>query len=211
MTSGKPGPGAKWTTLPYHRRWLIDQASGLFDFFEAESIDPEGRLLLPRRRRPANRRGQGPRDPRHHPHGPLLRHRPVDGPARRRPLHRPRHGVPVARPPRHGARRLCLGRRRRRPQAGLWPCLRPPRRLERQAGRPPRCRPPPRRRDRGAEDAFLGAEARRLGARNSPATGRRSAPTAARTRTCTSPRRPWPPTRRPATGCISTGPSRSPP
>ena len=42
MTSGKPGPGAKWTTLPYHRRWLIDQAIGLFDFFEAESIDPHG-------------------------------------------------------------------------------------------------------------------------------------------------------------------------
>ena len=33
---------AKWVTLPYHRSWLLDQASGLFDFFEPHSIDPVG-------------------------------------------------------------------------------------------------------------------------------------------------------------------------
>jgi mannose/cellobiose epimerase-like protein (N-acyl-D-glucosamine 2-epimerase family) len=32
----------KWTTLPYHRRWLIEEAGRLFDFFEAASIDPTG-------------------------------------------------------------------------------------------------------------------------------------------------------------------------
>ena len=42
MTSGKTATGAKWTTLPYHRRWLVEQASGLFDFFEVGSIDPNG-------------------------------------------------------------------------------------------------------------------------------------------------------------------------
>ena len=42
MTYGKLGAGAKWSTLPYHRRWLIDQASALLDFFEAESLDPAG-------------------------------------------------------------------------------------------------------------------------------------------------------------------------
>lgn len=31
-----------WVTLPYHRRWLLDQASGLFDFFEPDSVDPAG-------------------------------------------------------------------------------------------------------------------------------------------------------------------------
>jgi len=35
-------PTPKWTTLPYHRRWLIDEAEALFRFFEAESIDPKG-------------------------------------------------------------------------------------------------------------------------------------------------------------------------
>ena len=35
-------PSRKWTTLPYHRRWLLDQASALFDFFEPHSIDPAG-------------------------------------------------------------------------------------------------------------------------------------------------------------------------
>jgi len=34
--------GLRWTTLPYHRRWLMDQANGLFDFFEPHSIDPDG-------------------------------------------------------------------------------------------------------------------------------------------------------------------------
>jgi mannose/cellobiose epimerase-like protein (N-acyl-D-glucosamine 2-epimerase family) len=40
MTTGRTS--AKWVTLPYHRRWLIEQADGLFDFFEAESIDSKG-------------------------------------------------------------------------------------------------------------------------------------------------------------------------
>lgn len=33
---------AKWTTLPYHRQWLLDQASRLFDFYEPHSLDPDG-------------------------------------------------------------------------------------------------------------------------------------------------------------------------
>ncbi len=32
----------KWTALPYHRTWLLGQASALFDFFERELIDPSG-------------------------------------------------------------------------------------------------------------------------------------------------------------------------
>jgi len=32
----------KWVTLPYHRAWLADEASRLFDFFERHSIDPSG-------------------------------------------------------------------------------------------------------------------------------------------------------------------------
>src|ERR1700674_2037585 len=36
------GSAAKWTTLSYHRLWLIEQASRLFDFFEPHSIDPAG-------------------------------------------------------------------------------------------------------------------------------------------------------------------------
>jgi mannose/cellobiose epimerase-like protein (N-acyl-D-glucosamine 2-epimerase family) len=39
--TGKPLP-AKWTELAYHRRWLLDQASALFDFFEPHSINPAG-------------------------------------------------------------------------------------------------------------------------------------------------------------------------
>ena len=42
MPAHKSAIGAKWTTLPYHRRWLIDQADGLLAFFEADSIDPNG-------------------------------------------------------------------------------------------------------------------------------------------------------------------------
>ncbi len=33
---------AKWVSLPYHRTWLIDQASGLFDFFGRRSVNPAG-------------------------------------------------------------------------------------------------------------------------------------------------------------------------
>lgn len=42
MTSDSPAASAKWTMLPYHRRWLVDQATALFDFFEPHAIDPDG-------------------------------------------------------------------------------------------------------------------------------------------------------------------------
>ncbi len=42
MTAGKAVSGPKWTTLPYHRRWLIEEAEGLLAFFEAASLDPQG-------------------------------------------------------------------------------------------------------------------------------------------------------------------------
>ena len=42
MTPGTPTSVAKWTALPYHRSWLLGQASGLFDFFEPHSVDPAG-------------------------------------------------------------------------------------------------------------------------------------------------------------------------
>ncbi len=35
-------PSTKWTTLPYHRTWLLDQAGRLFDFFERHSMNPAG-------------------------------------------------------------------------------------------------------------------------------------------------------------------------
>lgn len=35
-------PSVRWASLPYHRKWLLDQASSLFDFFEPHSIDPSG-------------------------------------------------------------------------------------------------------------------------------------------------------------------------
>ena len=41
MTPETPVPATKWTTLAYHRRWLVEQAAALFDFFEG-SIDPKG-------------------------------------------------------------------------------------------------------------------------------------------------------------------------
>ncbi|HZP19290.1 MAG TPA: AGE family epimerase/isomerase [Bauldia sp.] len=43
MTSGS-GPAAprKWADLAYHRRWLLGQADGLFDFFERASLNPKG-------------------------------------------------------------------------------------------------------------------------------------------------------------------------
>jgi mannose/cellobiose epimerase-like protein (N-acyl-D-glucosamine 2-epimerase family) len=33
---------ANWASLPYHRRWLLDQADGLFDFFQFRAINPNG-------------------------------------------------------------------------------------------------------------------------------------------------------------------------
>ncbi|TCD12302.1 AGE family epimerase/isomerase [Oricola cellulosilytica] len=41
MTDGSSN-GRKWAGLAYHRAWLLDQASGLFEFFERDSIDPRG-------------------------------------------------------------------------------------------------------------------------------------------------------------------------
>ncbi len=31
-----------WSELPYHRRWLLDQAEGLMDFFQYRAINPKG-------------------------------------------------------------------------------------------------------------------------------------------------------------------------
>ena len=33
---------AHWADRPYHRRWLLDQANGLFDFFAPASVNPKG-------------------------------------------------------------------------------------------------------------------------------------------------------------------------
>ncbi len=54
------GAGAKWTTLRYHRDWLLAQASGLFDFFEPHAIDPSGGFfMLDDRGRPIGRSASG--------------------------------------------------------------------------------------------------------------------------------------------------------
>ena len=45
MTAAEARPGLKWTTLPYHRRWLVEQAADLFDFF-AGSLDPKGGFFV---------------------------------------------------------------------------------------------------------------------------------------------------------------------
>jgi mannose/cellobiose epimerase-like protein (N-acyl-D-glucosamine 2-epimerase family) len=44
--TGTSATSAKWTTLPYHRSWLRDQASNLFAFFERQSIDPSGGFFV---------------------------------------------------------------------------------------------------------------------------------------------------------------------
>jgi mannose/cellobiose epimerase-like protein (N-acyl-D-glucosamine 2-epimerase family) len=31
-----------WAALPYHRKWLVDQASALFDFFQYRAVNPKG-------------------------------------------------------------------------------------------------------------------------------------------------------------------------
>jgi mannose/cellobiose epimerase-like protein (N-acyl-D-glucosamine 2-epimerase family) len=33
---------SKWASLPYHRKWLVDQATGLFDFFQYRATNPNG-------------------------------------------------------------------------------------------------------------------------------------------------------------------------
>src|SRR4051795_1957331 len=40
MTAGSAPQ--KWTARRYHRDWLLDQASGLFEFFEPHSMDGAG-------------------------------------------------------------------------------------------------------------------------------------------------------------------------
>jgi len=37
-----PNLSAPWRNRPYHRRWLIEQADRLFDFFQQASINPKG-------------------------------------------------------------------------------------------------------------------------------------------------------------------------
>ena len=39
---GQSAARQTWAALPYHRTWLIEQASSLFAFFEQNSIDPKG-------------------------------------------------------------------------------------------------------------------------------------------------------------------------
>jgi mannose/cellobiose epimerase-like protein (N-acyl-D-glucosamine 2-epimerase family) len=46
MTPGDGAASRKWTALPYHRTWLLAQASALFDFFEPNSIDPAGGFFV---------------------------------------------------------------------------------------------------------------------------------------------------------------------
>lgn len=36
------GLARHWTDRPYHRHWLLKQASGLFDFFQFSSVNPRG-------------------------------------------------------------------------------------------------------------------------------------------------------------------------
>jgi mannose/cellobiose epimerase-like protein (N-acyl-D-glucosamine 2-epimerase family) len=31
-----------WASLPYHRKWLVDRADGLFDFFQYHAVNPKG-------------------------------------------------------------------------------------------------------------------------------------------------------------------------
>ncbi|WP_296034773.1 AGE family epimerase/isomerase, partial [uncultured Agrobacterium sp.] len=33
---------AYWSTLPWHRQWLVKQAEGLFDFFQYRAVNPKG-------------------------------------------------------------------------------------------------------------------------------------------------------------------------
>lgn len=40
--AAKKTKGSRWTSLDYHRHWLLDQANGLFDFFQYRAINPKG-------------------------------------------------------------------------------------------------------------------------------------------------------------------------
>ncbi|MDI7863722.1 AGE family epimerase/isomerase [Rhizobiaceae bacterium n13] len=42
MTGTQPGTESPWTLRGYHRRWLWQQADGLFDFFQYSSLNPKG-------------------------------------------------------------------------------------------------------------------------------------------------------------------------
>ena len=35
-------PSSPWSARPYHRKWLLAQADGLFDFFQGPAINPKG-------------------------------------------------------------------------------------------------------------------------------------------------------------------------
>src|SRR5882757_3559278 len=38
----EPSTLGNWSTRAYHRRWLLDQANGLFDFFQYRAVNPKG-------------------------------------------------------------------------------------------------------------------------------------------------------------------------
>ncbi|MEX0697767.1 MAG: AGE family epimerase/isomerase [Dongiaceae bacterium] len=69
MNSAGSAATATWTSLPYHRSWLLNQATSLFDFFEPHTIDPAGGFyLLDDRGRPIVRSaktGKAPARPLH--------------------------------------------------------------------------------------------------------------------------------------------------
>ena len=38
----EPAALGNWSSRAYHRRWLLDQANGLFDFFQQRAVNPKG-------------------------------------------------------------------------------------------------------------------------------------------------------------------------
>jgi N-acyl-D-glucosamine 2-epimerase len=42
QNNGSASLARHWTDRPYHRRWLLEQANGLFDFFQFSSVNPNG-------------------------------------------------------------------------------------------------------------------------------------------------------------------------
>src|SRR5258706_76159 len=65
MNSNGSASAAKWAMLQYHRSWLLDQANGLFDFFEPHSIDPSGGFFfLDDRGHPIAQSASGEKPPR---------------------------------------------------------------------------------------------------------------------------------------------------
>ncbi len=46
LTPSGVAASAKWTTLSYHRSWLLDQASRLFDFYEPHTLNPAGGFFV---------------------------------------------------------------------------------------------------------------------------------------------------------------------